>query len=103
MKWEYAFVLGCTMLFPFALSFDKKLTLYRRAGALFKSMGIACVVFWVWDVMATARGHWSFNPQFTLGVDFLGLPLEEWLFFVVVSFVSIFTWESTKYFLGNKK
>jgi lycopene cyclase domain-containing protein len=103
MKWEYAIVLGCTLFFPLVLSFDRKVAVYRHTAALFKSIGIVCIIFWVWDIMATARGHWSFNPQFTVGAEFLGLPLEEWLFFVVVSFVSIFTWESTKYLLGNKK
>jgi lycopene cyclase domain-containing protein len=56
----------------------------------------------VWDIIATARGHWSFNPSYVLGLTIAGMPIEEWLFFVVVSFVSVFTWESTKYFMRRR-
>lgn len=102
MKSEYFIVLFSVVFFPLVLSFDRKLDIYRRSGALLRSMAIVCAVFWVWDVVAARRGHWSFNEEFTVGLVILGLPIEEWLFFVVVSFVSIFTWESTKYFLRKR-
>jgi lycopene cyclase domain-containing protein len=99
MKGEYLIVLGLTVFFPLILSFDKNLALYEKRGALVKAIVVTCCIFWLWDIIATARGHWSFNSQYVLGATWLGLPIEEWLFFVVVSFVSIFSWESTKYFL----
>ncbi len=103
MKSEYLILLALVVIPPLILSRDRRLGLYRHPGALFKSMAVVCGVFWTWDVIATGRGHWWFNPRYVLGVSFLGIPLEEWLFFVVISFVSIFTWESTKYFLGRRK
>lgn len=102
MRAEYFLVLFVTILFPFVLSFDRKLDLYRHWRALLKSLIAVCVPFWFWDILATARGHWWFNPAYTVGVTFLGLPVEEWTFFVVVSFVSIFTWESAKYLAGRR-
>lgn len=102
MKSEYLIVLVAIAFFPLILSRDPKLGIRGNAVPLLKAMGITCAVFWVWDVIATARGHWSFNPQYVLGPALAGMPLEEWLFFVVVSFVSVFTWESVKYFLRKR-
>jgi lycopene cyclase domain-containing protein len=102
VKSEYFIVLGAVLVAPLLLSFDRKLGLYQNAGALFKAIAAVCLPFWIWDAVATARGHWSFNPDYVIGIFFLGMPVEEWLFFVVVGFVSIFSWESTKYFLRRK-
>jgi lycopene cyclase domain-containing protein len=102
MKFEYLIVLAAIVLFPAILSRDRKLGIRGNWRPLAKAMGITCTVFWVWDIVATARGHWSFNPAYVMGFSIAEMPIEEWLFFVVVSFVSVFTWESTKYFLRRR-
>jgi lycopene cyclase domain-containing protein len=102
MKFEYFLLLVLIGLPPLVMSRDRNIGLRGHGRALALAIVGACVPFWVWDVIATARGHWTFNPAHVLGVSLAGLPLEEWLFFVVVSFVSIFTWESVKYFRRGK-
>lgn len=99
MMWEYSAVLAATLLVPLILSGDPKLGLYRQGRALAATLATVSIPYWAWDAVATARGHWSFNPETNLGIALLGMPLEEWLFFLVVPFVAIFTWESVKYFL----
>jgi lycopene beta-cyclase len=103
VKTEYFIVLGLVLVFPLILSFDRKLGMYRHTRALLAALAAVSVPFWIWDVIVTARGHWSFNPEYTVGLAILGMPVEEWLFFPIVAFVSIFTWESAKYFRGEKK
>jgi isorenieratene synthase len=56
---------------------------------------LACVIvgapYLVWD--ATVAGeHWEFNHRHVLGVELLGLPIEEILFFVSVPFACLYTW-----------
>ncbi len=102
MHIEYLLVLFFIVIVPFILSCDRRLGMYRHLKLLLLSMGIVSVFFWVWDVAATARGHWQFNEKYILGLEFLGLPLEEWLFFLVVTFVSIFTWEAAKLLLKGR-
>ncbi|MBP1679034.1 MAG: lycopene cyclase protein [Bacteroidetes bacterium] len=102
MRYEYLILLAAIALFPAILSRDPKIGIRGNGATLLKAMAVTCAVFWVWDIIATARGHWSFNPAYVLGLSVAGMPVEEWLFFVVVSFVSIFTWESTKYFLRRR-
>lgn len=47
---------------------------------------IGTVLGGVWDYIAVNfLKLWFFNPDTLLGVWLLGLPLEEWLFFIFVS------------------
>ena len=103
MSIEYLLVLLATVFFPFLFSFDRNLGLYRHTGAMVAAIAAVFFTFGLWDVAAVQRGHWSFNPAYILGYSPFGLPIEEWLFFIVVPFVSIFTWESVKFFLGRRK
>ena len=62
----------------------------------------------IWDVWATQHGTrdkvwlWHFNMGDTLGYKFLGLPIEEYLFYVCASLYSIFLWEVIKYALDTR-
>lgn len=60
-------------------------------------------LFILWDIFATYRGHWSFNPNYVLGIKVLGIPLEEVLFFITVPFSCIFAYEGIKYYLKDSK
>ncbi len=61
----------------------------------------------IWDVWATRHGRkdrvwlWQFNRKNTLGPRFLGLPIEEYLFYVVSSVYVIFMWEGLKLMLAG--
>jgi lycopene cyclase domain-containing protein len=103
MKSEYLILLGLILVFPLIFSFDAKLGLYKHGKVLWYAIIGMSVPFWIWDAVAAARGHWWFNEQYITGLQWLGLPVEEWLFFPIVGFVSVFTWESTRYFLGRRK
>jgi lycopene cyclase domain-containing protein len=102
MKSEYMLVLLGTLLVPLLLSFDRNIALWRNWRALLRSIAAVLLLFGAWDIAATLRGHWSFNPAHVLGTKLAELPIEEWLFFIVVPFVTIFTWESVKYFLRGR-
>lgn len=96
MQSEYFLVLAATVLVPFLLSFHRDLALFRHPRALGWAIAVPLLLFGAWDIAATARGHWSFNPAYVVGVHIVNLPVEEWLFFVVLPFVSVFTWEALK-------
>ena len=99
---EYLLLLLLIVGVPAVLSRDPNLDLVRYPVQLVGSVATVSLLFWVWDVVAASRGHWFWNPAYVLGITILGLPLEEWLFFPVISFVSIFTWESVRYFLKRR-
>ena len=90
------------ILFPLILSFERKITYYKKLPALALSLLIVSTVFIIWDAIATARGDWSFNEEHILGFTLLGLPIEEILFFVTVPYSCLFLYETIKLYIPEK-
>lgn len=43
-------------------------------------------------------GVWGFNTQYTLGINILHLPIEEWLFFFTIPFACVFIYEAVGFY-----
>ena len=49
----------------------------------------------MWDAYAIANRHWFFSPSQTIGIyGPFGIPLEEYLFFLLVPIAGLLTVES---------
>lgn len=94
---KYLAVLILSGFFPLLLSFYPPLKFWRNSKALILTLSILVIVFGVWDVFAAWRGHWYFNPKGIIGIKIINLPVEEWLFFIIIPFCCIFTWEALKF------
>lgn len=95
----YLFINLAILALPLAISFERKRIKYlSKYRSVILSIIIIGTVFVAWDIIATSRGHWSFNPDHVIGLEFLGLPLEEILFFITVPFSCLFTYEALAYF-----
>lgn len=99
MKYEYLLLNFLTVLFPIGLSFDKRVVFYKNWKYVSKGLLFSGVLFLVWDILFTAQGVWSFNPNYIIGINFFGLPLEEILFFLTVPFACIFIYECLNYYI----
>lgn len=95
---EYMRVLILSLSLPLIFSFWPGLNFYRNLRALIYSIVLIVIIFGSWDIVAAARGHWYFNPRATWSIKIINLPLEEILFFVIIPFCCIFTWEAINYF-----
>ncbi len=80
-----------TISIPLVLSFDKRVHFFTSWKHLIPAMGITMGLFIIWDVVFTAQGVWGFNDRYHSHIFLLGLPLEEYLFFISVPYASIFT------------
>jgi lycopene cyclase domain-containing protein len=90
-------------IFPLLISFYPPLRFWRNFKALSLTLAILTAVFGAWDVFAVWRGHWDFSPRNIYGFKIINLPVEEWLFFLVIPFCCIFTWEVLRFIKARYK
>ncbi len=81
----------CSVAVPLILSFDKKVAFYKHWKTLFPAIITAGVIFISADILFTEHGVWGFNSRYHSGIIPAGIPLEEWLFFIIIPYASIFT------------
>jgi len=86
----YFILLVSSVAVPFILSFDKKLQFWRQWKYLFLAIFVVAAVYIFFDVLMTKAGVWGFNPRYHSTLLIFKLPIEEWLFFIVIPYASIF-------------
>ncbi len=91
------------IFFPLVLSFDKNLNYYKKVSSVLISIAMVSTAYIIWDVVATKRGDWAFNPEHLIGFYFFSLPIEEILFFITVPYSCIFIYETVLFYLKEKK
>lgn len=69
---------------------------YRRWRLLLLSLLPGAVAGVIWDISATRAGHWSFDRRYLTGLRIVGLPIEEWLFFLVIPTCAVLTLEAVR-------
>jgi len=97
-NFTYVGLLILSLVFPLYKSFESKIQFYKKFKYIFPAIIITAVPFIAWDIAFEQSHIWKFNPDFTLGINAFGLPIEEWLFFVVIPFACFFIYEVMNYF-----
>ena len=87
-----------TISFPLLASWDKRFKYASKFKYLFPSIFITATFFIVWDIIFTKNGVWGFSEFHTSNINLFYLPVEEWLFFIIIPFSCVFIYESVKYF-----
>ena len=101
-KYTYALLLAGSVLAPFALSFDRRVAFYRRWKSLFPATLITAAIFIIWDIYFTKHNVWWFNRDFVSGIFIAGLPVEEWLFFIIIPYCCIFIYEVSRAYIKKE-
>ena len=86
----YLFLNLITIAGPLALSFDKKVAFYKNWKQFALAMLTTTTIYIVWDIWFTKINVWLFNPQFLYGKWFANLPLEEYIFFIIIPYACLF-------------
>ncbi len=97
--WTYFLILGLSILYPLAQSFEKRVFMYRKMKFIFPGIFFTALLFIIWDVIFTENRIWGFNHSYTKDWYILGLPLEEWLFFLVIPYCIFFLHEVLRFFV----
>lgn len=95
----YTALLVGSIFFPFVFSFEKNICFIQFLKPVLLAILLPGIFFIAWDVLFTKLGFWSFNTDFTFDVRLFGLPIEEWMFFVVIPFCSLFIYEVLRFYL----
>lgn len=102
-RWYYLAVLVACLLITLPLELVLGVRVYRRPGRLLATVLPVLILFGGWDLLAHQRGHWWFADRYTLGVRLAGLPLEEWLFFLVVPVCAVLGYEAVCTVLDRRR
>ena len=95
----YLILLILSVSVPLILSFDKKVGYWKNLKYILPAILITALIFWIWDIRFTEAKVWSFNPEYTMGININGMPIEEWLFFILIPYSCVFIYEVLKFYL----
>ncbi|WGQ09753.1 lycopene cyclase domain-containing protein [Pedobacter gandavensis] len=98
--YTYLLINLLTISVCFIFSFDKRIRFNKHFPAFLKASILVAIPFIAWDVWFTAHQVWWFNTAYTTGIILLGLPIEEWLFFICIPFSCVFTYFCLDKFLN---
>ena len=74
-----------------------KVGVLRRVKRWLLSIIPTALIFLVWDYYAVTRGHWKFDKEQVVGIySPAGIPLEEFLFFLIVPLAGLMTIEAVR-------
>lgn len=93
-SYEYLLLMGACLLITLPLELLFSARVYRRPKILLGSLIPVVLVFSVWDIVAIARDHWTYNEVFVTGVHLGNLPLEELVFFIVIPVCALLSYEA---------
>lgn len=96
-NWSYVAMLLFVILGSWWLEFAFKIRVLRRPRLLLNAILPVSVFFLIWDTFAINQGHWTFDSDQTLGIiGPFNIPLEEYLFFIVIPIAAVLTLEGVK-------
>ena len=98
-KYLYLWINFFVIIIPLIRSFEPRIAFYKSYKALGQAMLITSGFFLVWDVIFTHKGVWAFNDHYISGFKILGLPIEEYLFFITIPYACLFIYRTLNLFV----
>ena len=83
---EYAYLLFNLCIFVAGMVFFRISKNPPSVRGFFNAYLMVSLPFIIWDSWAVSQGHWSFNPDYIIGLYIGNLAVEEVLFFITVPF-----------------
>ncbi len=101
-RFQYLGLMAACLVLTLPLEFVFRARVYHRPLRLLRAVAGPAVVFVVWDLIAIARGHWTFTERYVTGWEIPGgVPVEELAFFVAIPICALLTFEASRRTLGR--
>ena len=103
-NWSYVAMLLFVIVGSWWLEFAFKIKVLRRPRILISAIFPVSIFFLLWDAFAINQNHWTFDRNQILGVfGPLNIPLEEYLFFLIIPMAAVLTLEGVKVVMKRVK
>ena len=102
-------MLAFTVAGSFWLEIALKVRVLRRIRRAMTAIAPVAFCFLIWDGYAIVNKHWFFDKEQIIGVfGPLNIPLEEYLFFIIIPLAAIMTIEAVRavkkdWIIGDEK
>lgn len=102
-------MLAFTVMGSFWLEIALKVRVLRRIRRAMTAIAPVALCFLLWDAYAIANKHWFFDKEQIIGVfGPSNIPLEEYLFFIIIPLAAIMTIEAVRavkkhWIIGDEK
>lgn len=91
----YLAMLAFTVVGSFWLEIALKVKVLKRFKIALRAIAPGALLFIIWDFYAVSQNHWAFDKAQVLGIyGPFHIPLEEFLFFLIVPLAAIMTIEA---------
>ena len=96
-RFQYLILMGLCLLITLPLEFLFGARVWRRPRRLVAAMAIPVAIFVVWDIIAIARDHWTYNPEYDTGWELpFDVPVEEVAFFATIPICALLAYEAVR-------
>jgi lycopene cyclase domain-containing protein len=96
-RYQYLLLMAGCLLVTLPLEFVVGARVWRQPRRLLFALAPTVVVFMIWDIVAIARDHWTFNARYVTGWELPGnVPVEELVFFIVIPICGLLTLEAVR-------
>jgi lycopene cyclase domain-containing protein len=92
----YLFLLLIFTVIPIIIGRKNLVSFSGKLKFIFPGIAFGTLIFSIWDIRFTQLGIWTFNPDYIVGLEIFTLPVEEYLFFVIVPLSGVFIYEFLK-------
>ena len=99
----YLEILILSISLPLLFSFHPKIKFYKKWKYFFTANLSIAIPFIIWDYLFTKQGVWKFSDHHISGIKIINLPIEEILFFILIPYCFIFTYEVLGKYISIKK
>ena len=86
---EYLAILIIVFLVSMILKLRYRIQLFKSVKEGLLVIISLFVIGTLWDSYAILRGYWSFEEEFFIGIDIGVMPLEEYLFMLIIPFLAL--------------
>ncbi|NQU88373.1 MAG: hypothetical protein HQ541_21720 [Mariniphaga sp.] len=86
-KFIYLCVLAVLFIVFLIFSFNRKLKIKEQIKYMFPALILSGALFIMFEIRFIEFNIWQFNSQFLIGRFYLTLPIEEWLYYIILPLV----------------